>query len=474
MEEELKNKDVKNKLIIGGICIAVIAFVIIFSTVLYNFFCNINKKIEERTIETVANNNQDEEEITIDSETEEEEIDISIEEEVPAEEENKQEENKKEEQKKEEKKQQEQNKVSNYPYYIKVNYRANTVTIYAKDKEGNFTVPVKAMVCSTGRSTPRSGVYRTPQKSQWGNLIGSYGQYCTRITGQILFHSVPYLTKYDKTSLEYWEYDRLGETRSLGCIRLTVRDAKWIYDNCPLGTSVEFYSSSNPGPLGKPPAQKISNAGYPYYLWDPTDPDPNNPWRNKDKENNTANNTTGSDKNETTNTTNSTNTTGNNTTNSTTNNTTNSTTGNNTTNNTTTNTTNSTTGNNTTNNVNTNTSNNTSSNATNTTNTSTNITTTTNTTNSNTTNTTGNQTSGNNSNTVETKKITITNVVGKTESEAKKNLTDLNVKIEYKSDTTKTNGTVISQSLKAGSLVKNGTSIILTVNKIKDVENENK
>ena len=69
----------------------------------------------------------------------------------------------------------------------------------------------------------------------------------------------------------------------MGCIRLTVADAKWIFDNCPLGTSVEFYSSSNPGPLGKPSAKKISSYGKPLMNWDPTDPDPNNPWRNQEK-----------------------------------------------------------------------------------------------------------------------------------------------------------------------------------------------
>ena len=65
-----------------------------------------------------------------------------------------------------------------------------------------------------------------------------------------MFHSVPYEKK-DKSTLEWWEYDKLGETASLGCIRLTVKDAKWIYDNCMKGTKVEFYSDENPGPLRK-------------------------------------------------------------------------------------------------------------------------------------------------------------------------------------------------------------------------------
>lgn len=163
-------------------------------------------------------------------------------------------------------------------YYIKVNYKANTVTIYTKDANNEYTVPVKAMVCSTGTATPTSGVYKTTNKYVWRQLNGGvYGQYATRIVGSILFHSVPYTApKHD--ALKYASYDKLGIKASAGCIRLTVADAKWIYDNCGSGTMVEFYASSNPGPLGKPSAQKISSV-VECRNYDPTDPVAGNPWR---------------------------------------------------------------------------------------------------------------------------------------------------------------------------------------------------
>ena len=129
---------------------------------------------------------------------------------------------KKEEENKQVKKKEEknQNKATNNStikpasssnYYIKVNYGANVVTIYTKDENGEYTVPYKAMICSTGTSTPRSGIYKIPAKcSTWQSLFGNvYGQYATQITGNILFHSVPYTKKYDNSSLEYWEYDKL-------------------------------------------------------------------------------------------------------------------------------------------------------------------------------------------------------------------------------------------------------------------------
>lgn len=164
------------------------------------------------------------------------------------------------------------------PYYIRVNYGANCVTIFKKDDNGNYTKPYKAMICSSGKSTPKSGTYKITYKYRWLSLYGGvYGQYSTRIVKNILFHSVPYYQQRADT-LEYDEYDKLGTTASAGCIRLTVRDAKWIYDNITSGTYVEFYSdTTNPGPLGKPTAQKISD-NKDNRNWDPTDPDKNNPW----------------------------------------------------------------------------------------------------------------------------------------------------------------------------------------------------
>lgn len=166
-------------------------------------------------------------------------------------------------------------------YYFKVNLAQNVVTVYDKDENGEYTKPIKAMLCSTGRSTPKSGKYKTEEKYRWLSLFGGvYGQYAVRITGHILFHSVPY-TSMAPNTLEYEEFDKLGTSASLGCIRLTVKDVKWIYDNAKIGSTVEFYSdSSDPGPLGKPTIQKISNDKN--RNWDPTDPDTHNPWNGGD------------------------------------------------------------------------------------------------------------------------------------------------------------------------------------------------
>jgi len=162
------------------------------------------------------------------------------------------------------------------PYYIKVNKQQNCVTVYEKDKSGKYTVPVKAMACSTGPDTPL-GTYNTLIKYRWKLLMGDvWGQYSTRIVDGILFHSVWYY-KMDETTLSATQYNKLGSSASHGCIRLTVADSKWIYDNCPVGTTVEIYNGKEPGPLGKPETIKLpAGTG-----WDPTDPSKNNPYKDK-------------------------------------------------------------------------------------------------------------------------------------------------------------------------------------------------
>lgn len=164
-----------------------------------------------------------------------------------------------------------------YPFMVRINRVLNTVTVYAMDLDGEYSIPYKAMVCSTGPATPL-GSYNTTINYRWRPLYGGvYGQYATRIVDDILFHSVPYYSQ-SPDDLESEEYNKLGTAASMGCIRLCVRDAKWIFDYCPIGTPIELYDDENdPGPLGKPEPITIDltseNKG-----WDPTDPDPNNPW----------------------------------------------------------------------------------------------------------------------------------------------------------------------------------------------------
>lgn len=153
-------------------------------------------------------------------------------------------------------------------YRLKVNKQANVVTVYAKDGDNGYIIPVKCFLCSCGGANTPEGTFNTPGKYRWHTLDhGVEGQWCTRIHDGVLFHSVWYYSR-SNTDLTTVQYNRLGSTASAGCVRVNCESAKWIYDNCDLGTSVTIYSSSNPGPLGKPKAIILPG----WHTWDPTDP----------------------------------------------------------------------------------------------------------------------------------------------------------------------------------------------------------
>lgn len=161
-------------------------------------------------------------------------------------------------------------------YKVRVNKQCCVVTVYKYDTTKSKYKPVKAFVCSPGYATP-VGTYPLGEKMRWHVLDGPcYGQYCSRITGGFLFHSVWYYSM-EKNTQSYVQYNRLGTLASHGCVRLTVADAKWIFDNVPSGSPVQIYNSSKPGPLGKPTAIKVTGS----QGWDPTDPDPANPYAKK-------------------------------------------------------------------------------------------------------------------------------------------------------------------------------------------------
>lgn len=162
-----------------------------------------------------------------------------------------------------------------FPYSIDVLRNQNVVVVYGRDDEEEYTVPVLVALCSTGRATPK-GSFSLGEKREWARLFGGvWGQYVCGIRGNILFHTVPYYHK-TKDSLETAEYNKLGTACSMGCIRLPVRDVKWIYDNCPSGTAIHIYDVDEL-PVERPAFESLDPTD-PRSGWDPTDPDPANPW----------------------------------------------------------------------------------------------------------------------------------------------------------------------------------------------------
>lgn len=130
-------------------------------------------------------------------------------------------------------------------YLCLVNLKTHYVGIY-KGSKGNWT-RVKYMRCSDGKKGHRTpkGTFSTGKYKYWKYKVkyfDSHGVRCwyaTRITGHYLFHSVTY--KKSRTPKRIAD-GRLGKCVSNGCIRLTINDAKWIYNTIPSGTKTVIYS----------------------------------------------------------------------------------------------------------------------------------------------------------------------------------------------------------------------------------------
>lgn len=127
------------------------------------------------------------------------------------------------------------NITSNTSYLINVNLDNQKTYIY-KRKDGNWNL-IRTCPCSTGISgedTP-CGSFSVQEKGDWffSEKFEQGGKYWTQITGDILFHSVPF-ARDKKTILDY----TLNSPASHGCIRLSVDDAKWIYSNVPRGSKI--------------------------------------------------------------------------------------------------------------------------------------------------------------------------------------------------------------------------------------------
>ena len=99
----------------------------------------------------------------------------------------------------------------NTKYLVRVNKSTNVITVYAKDANGNHTIPVRAMICSTGYDTPE-GVFMMGYHARWNGLNGdTWGQYVSHITGNFLFHTVPALWRGEDGVYAYY-YNQLGTT----------------------------------------------------------------------------------------------------------------------------------------------------------------------------------------------------------------------------------------------------------------------
>ena len=127
-----------------------------------------------------------------------------------------------------------------FPYKLVVDLSDRRTYVYRWTGDG-YKERIATFKCCVGApKTPTpQGTFQGsgPAGGRWYYFkdFNCYAQYAWRIQGGILFHSVTYSRPNENSG---GSTRSLGRAESHGCVRLTVSDAKWIYDNCPMGTTV--------------------------------------------------------------------------------------------------------------------------------------------------------------------------------------------------------------------------------------------
>ncbi|GAA0629495.1 hypothetical protein GCM10008901_00010 [Bifidobacterium pullorum] len=130
---------------------------------------------------------------------------------------------------------------SAYPNLSKVrnlNVRVSIADQQVYIRDGSTVI--YTMIASTGLNdcTPR-GTYRVNGRGRsFMNPDGMGANNWVRFLGNYLFHSVP-INKSGNYIVS--EAQKLGRPASHGCVRLTIPDSKWLYDQLRDGTSVTIY-----------------------------------------------------------------------------------------------------------------------------------------------------------------------------------------------------------------------------------------
>jgi hypothetical protein len=164
-------------------------------------------------------------------------------------------------------------------YYLYVSLKLNAIIVYGYDDDGE-KYAMRVMNCTIGPNI-KKGKYEI--KSQYAMVMtqtDNWNLYNSQIGERLWIQSASYTSKF-RGSLVTKEYNLITQTNKKGAnIRMAAGDARWIYTNCSVGTTVEVGNSTDL-PLERPEFTKLRTS----CKWDPTDPSKNNPW------NQVANNT---------------------------------------------------------------------------------------------------------------------------------------------------------------------------------------
>ncbi len=119
-------------------------------------------------------------------------------------------------------------------YFVLVDISRQRTMVFT-GRAGEWTM-LCSLVCATGRneSPTRRGMFLISKRGEWfySPRHNSGAKYWVRFHDAFLFHSLAMDARGEILD------NVLGEKRSSGCVRLSVEDAKWFYENIPEGTAV--------------------------------------------------------------------------------------------------------------------------------------------------------------------------------------------------------------------------------------------
>jgi hypothetical protein len=167
--------------------------------------------------------------------------------------------------------------VNSKHYKLVADIDAQLFTVLRQDENGKYTIIDRQMICSTAKppKRTRTGSFKILKKASW--LLSKknelhpdlYLQFACHIheEARLWIHSTSFF-KRNSNTLDEESYRMLGNPASAGCIRLCVRDALWIYANCPVGTAVEIVKGGGPPALCPGELPPLPEGA----TYDPTDP----------------------------------------------------------------------------------------------------------------------------------------------------------------------------------------------------------
>ena len=158
--------------------------------------------------------------------------------------------------------------------YVMINTATEQVIAFDRNDD-----VLQVFACSTGKSgNTVSGTFATSNYYDWHLMNGGvYSRYAVRFNQHELMHSVPYY-RHSPDSLEYRQFNKLGTPASMGCCRMSLSNAKWIYDNTKPGTTVKVVHDPSIEYELTSPIIRIDETNKATRGWDPTDTDPRSPY----------------------------------------------------------------------------------------------------------------------------------------------------------------------------------------------------